>query len=65
MNFEVGLFENAWFFWVVCAAILALGMVTLVAAKKRRWISRLLEEPGTLPRDSVPDHRSKPSRSCA
>ena len=38
MNFRVGLFDTGWFFWVVCAAIVALAAVTLVAARKRRWI---------------------------
>ena len=38
MNFKVGLFENATYFWAVCAAIIALAFVTLVFARKRRWI---------------------------
>ena len=38
MNFRIGLFDNGWLFWVVCAAILALATVTLFAARKRRWI---------------------------
>ena len=38
MNFKIGLFDTGWFFWVVCAAILALALVTLATAKKRRWV---------------------------
>ena len=38
MNFRIGLFDIGWFFWIVCSAIVALAAVTLVAARKRRWI---------------------------
>ena len=38
MNFKIGLFDTGWLFWVVCAAIVALAAMTLIAARKRRWI---------------------------
>lgn len=38
MNFKVGLFETAAYFWVVCGAILALAVATLVVAQTRRRI---------------------------
>ena len=38
MNFEVSIFETAWLFWVVCAAVLVMGATTLVFARVRRWI---------------------------
>jgi magnesium transporter len=38
MNFKVGLFDTGWYFWVVCAGIVALGGATLVFARSREWI---------------------------
>lgn len=38
MNFRIGLFETGWYFWVVCAAIVALAVGTLVIARVRDWI---------------------------
>jgi magnesium transporter len=38
MNFKIGLFETGWYFWVVCAVIVAFGATTLAAARARRWI---------------------------
>jgi magnesium transporter len=38
MNFEVGLFDHPGLFWGVLAVIVALALVTLAAARARRWI---------------------------
>ena len=38
MNFNVSIFESAWLFWVVCAAVFVMGATTLVFARVRRWI---------------------------
>jgi magnesium transporter len=38
MNFKVGLFAHATVFWVVVAAITAIGAVTLVVARARDWV---------------------------
>jgi magnesium transporter len=38
MNFRVGFFDEASMFWVVVGAMLALAVVTLVVARRRRWI---------------------------
>jgi magnesium transporter len=38
MNFKVGLFEHAEYFWGVLAVIVALALVTVAAARARRWI---------------------------
>ena len=38
MNFEVSIFETAWLFWVVCAAVVVMGATTLVFARIRRWV---------------------------
>jgi magnesium transporter len=38
MNFRIGLFDTGWYFWVVCAGIVALALATLAVARKRRWI---------------------------
>jgi magnesium transporter len=38
MNFRVGLFDTGWYFWGVCAVIVALGTATLVVARAREWI---------------------------
>lgn len=38
MNFKVGLFQQAWLFWVAVGAMLAFGAVTLTVAHLRSWI---------------------------
>jgi magnesium transporter len=38
MNFKVGLFAHATLFWVVVAAITAIGAVTLLVARARDWV---------------------------
>jgi magnesium transporter len=38
MNFKIGLFETGWYFWVVCAAIVALAAGTLAIARARDWV---------------------------
>ena len=38
MNFQVGLFDLAWVFWVVIATMLAIAVVVLSFARVRNWI---------------------------
>jgi magnesium transporter len=38
MNFEIGLFETDWYFWVSVALMAAIAGATLVAARLRAWI---------------------------
>lgn len=38
MNFKIGIFNNAAYFWVVLAAIAAIAGVTLAVARAREWI---------------------------
>jgi magnesium transporter len=38
MNFKIGLFETAAYFWVVLGIILAVAAATLAAARAREWI---------------------------
>jgi Mg2+ and Co2+ transporter CorA len=38
MNFEVGLFNYAWLYWVVIALMLAIAALVLAAARPREWI---------------------------
>ena len=38
MNFQVGLFDLAWMFWVVIAAMLGIAVLVLSVARSRRWI---------------------------
>ena len=38
MNFQVGLFDQAWVFWVVIAAMLAIAVAVLSVARNRAWI---------------------------
>src|ERR671910_3252550 len=38
MNFQVGLFDSAWLFWVIVAGIIAVAPLTLGVAKAKRWI---------------------------
>jgi magnesium/cobalt transport protein CorA len=38
MNFQVGLFDAVWVFWVVLAAMLGIALVVLSVARSRRWI---------------------------
>lgn len=38
MNFQVGLFDSAWLFWVIVAGIIAVAPLTLGVAKAKQWI---------------------------
>jgi magnesium transporter len=38
MNFQVGLFDAVWVFWLVVAAMLTIAMLVLSVARSRRWI---------------------------
>jgi Mg2+ and Co2+ transporter CorA len=38
MNFEIGLFDLAWFFWVVLAAMVGIATAVLWVARVRSWI---------------------------
>jgi magnesium transporter len=38
MNFKVGLFNTAWLFWAVLAAMLAIAALVLSLARSRNWI---------------------------
>jgi magnesium transporter len=38
MNFKVGLFDQAWVFWIVIAAMLGIAVVVLSVARNRAWI---------------------------
>ena len=38
MNFRVGLFDYAWMFWAVIAAMLGIAVLVLAAARAREWI---------------------------
>jgi magnesium transporter len=38
MNFKVGLFETAAYFWVVVGSIVAVALATLAVARAREWI---------------------------
>ena len=38
MNFQVGLFNAVWVFWVVIAAMLSIALLVLSVARSRRWI---------------------------
>jgi magnesium transporter len=38
MNFQLGLFDLVWVFWVVIAAMLGIAVVVLTLARTRRWI---------------------------
>jgi magnesium transporter len=38
MNFELGIFEQTAYFWVVMAAMVAVAVLTLVVARVRHWI---------------------------
>jgi magnesium transporter len=38
MNFEVGLFDYSWLFWVVVGAILTLAAATIAVGRARDWI---------------------------
>jgi magnesium/cobalt transport protein CorA len=38
MNFQVGLFDLTWLFWVVLAAMLGIALVVLWLARARNWI---------------------------
>jgi magnesium transporter len=38
MNFQVGLFNAVWVFWVVIVAMLSIALLVLSVARSRRWI---------------------------
>ena len=38
MNFEVGLFDRAWIFWAVIAAMFGIAVLVLAIARGRHWI---------------------------
>jgi Mg2+ and Co2+ transporter CorA len=38
MNFKAGIFDIAWLFWVVVAAMIVIALVVAGAARARRWI---------------------------
>ena len=38
MNFQVGLFNTVWLFWVVVAAMVGIALLVLFVARSRRWI---------------------------
>jgi magnesium/cobalt transport protein CorA len=38
MNFQVGLFNAVWVFWVVLAAMLSIALLVLSVARSRHWI---------------------------
>jgi magnesium transporter len=38
MNFQVGLFDLAWMFWTVLAAMLGIAVLVLSVARSRHWI---------------------------
>ena len=38
MNFKVGLFDMAWMFWAVIAAMLGIAVLVLSVARSQRWI---------------------------
>jgi Mg2+ and Co2+ transporter CorA len=38
MNFEVGIFERPWMFWVTLGVMATLASITLVVAKRQKWI---------------------------
>ncbi len=38
MNFKVGLFDMAWMFWAVIAAMFGIAVLVLSVARNRRWI---------------------------
>jgi len=38
MNFKAEIFECPWMFWVTVGLMLAVAGVTLVVAKRRRWL---------------------------
>jgi len=38
MNFKVGLFDRAWIFWLVIAAMVGIAVLVLSVARGRHWI---------------------------
>ena len=38
MNFKVGLFDMAWMFWTVIAAMFGIAVLVLSVARSQRWI---------------------------
>jgi magnesium transporter len=38
MNFKVGLFDWAWMYWAVIAAMVGVAVLVLSVARSQRWI---------------------------
>jgi hypothetical protein len=38
MNFQVGLFDHAWVFWLVLAGIVGIALLSVALARMRAWI---------------------------
>jgi Mg2+ and Co2+ transporter CorA len=38
MNFKLGIFESAGYFWLVVTLMVAVAVVTVVVARARRWV---------------------------
>jgi magnesium transporter len=38
MNFDVGLFNHAWLFWLILVVVAAVAPLTIGIAKARKWI---------------------------
>jgi magnesium transporter len=38
MNFKVGIFEQPWMFWVTIGLMVAIAGITLVVARRRKWL---------------------------
>jgi len=38
MNFQLGVFDDSLYFWVVIVAMIAIAFATLVVARMRDWI---------------------------
>ena len=38
MNFQVGIFDLVWMFWLVIGTMLAIAVLVLSVARSQRWI---------------------------
>jgi Mg2+ and Co2+ transporter CorA len=38
MNFQLGLFDLKWMFWIVIGAMLAIAVLVLSIARRRDWL---------------------------
>jgi uncharacterized membrane protein YfcA len=54
MNFQVGLFDQAWVFWVVIAAMLGIAVVVLFGRPRPRLDLRPGRGPHGTPRTTLP-----------